>query len=115
MENKEVTKKPVKKGRNLGIVSIIIGIISIPLFCVYYIGPIVAVIGTILAIASIPTTSEGRKEVSWASSIGLAINLISLMGGFALMVIIWYGEGTSTPEVETTAINTLYNIFRLYR
>ena len=111
----EKAKKTVKKGRNLGIVSIIIGVISIPMFCIYYIGPVIAVIGTILAIISIPTTSEGRKEVSWASSIGLAINLLSLMGGLAIMGIIWYGGKQQMLETETTALFNLYNIFNLYR
>lgn len=108
-------KKPVKKGRNIGIVSIIIGVISIPLFCVYYIGPVLAILGTILALISIPSTSEGRKEVSWASNIGLAINLLSLLGGLAIMGIIWYGEKQKLTEAETSMMVNLYNIFKLYR
>ncbi len=116
--NQIENKQPVKKGRNLGIVSLIIGIISLPLFFVYFIGPVIAVIGTILAIISIPSTSEGRKDVSWVSSIALAVNIFSVLGGLSLMIIIWYQEKSGYSEVETTAVNIFrhfYNIVRMYR
>lgn len=90
-ENKiEETKKVKKKGKNLGIVALIVGIASYPLFFFNYVGLLVAVVGTILSLVSIPSTSEGRKEVSLVSNIALAVNLLSLMGGFTIMVIIWY-------------------------
>jgi len=90
-ENKmEDTKKVRKKGRNLAIVALIVGIASYPLFCFNYVGLIVAVVGTILSLVSIPNTLEGRKEVSLVSNIALAVNLVSLMGGFTIMLIIWY-------------------------
>ncbi|MBQ4069252.1 MAG: hypothetical protein IJC76_08375 [Lachnospiraceae bacterium] len=90
-ENKiEDTKKVRKKGRNLAIVALIVGIASYPLFCFNYVGLIVAVVGTILSLVSIPNTLEGRKDVSLVSNIALAVNLVSLMGGFTIMLIIWY-------------------------
>ena len=86
-ENKP--KKVKKKGRKLAVVALIIGIASFPLFFVDYIGLLVAVVGTILSLVSIPSTSEGRKEVSLVSNIALAVNLLSLMGGFTILIIIW--------------------------
>ncbi len=88
VENKP--KRVKKKGRKLAVVALIIGIASYPLFFVKFTGLLVAVVGTILSLVSIPSTSEGRKEVSLISNIALAVNLLSLMGGFTILIIIWY-------------------------
>lgn len=111
----EENKKVKKKGRVLGTVALIIGIISIPLFFVYYIGLVVAVVGTILSLVSIPSTSEGRKDVSWISTIALAVNLLSLMGGFTILIIIWFSMKQELDRAEVESMINLYNIFRMLR
>lgn len=111
----EENKKIKKKGRTLGTVALIIGIISIPLFFVYYIGLVVAVVGTILSLISIPSTSEGRKDVSWISTIALAVNLLSLMGGFTILIILWFSMKQELDRTEVESMINLYNIFRMLR
>lgn len=111
----EEKKKVRKKGRNLAIVALIIGIISIPMFCVYYIGLLLAVLGTMLSLISIPSTSEGRKDVSWVSTIALAVNMLSLMGGFTILIIIWFSMKRELDGTEAASMVNLYNMFRMLR
>lgn len=93
---------PPKEKKGLAIVSLVLGIVSICLSCVFYIGIPCAIVGLILGIICIAKKKSGRGQAIAGiicSSIGLLIGIGIVVATFAIYGSIAEYYGLSVPQL----------------
>lgn len=95
----------MQKKSVLAIVGLILGLVSFPLLCLWYMGIFTGIVGLVCTLVSKP---DGDKY----SGIGVAaliINLMVIALGFTMMIVVWAGLKMSYEEESVM----LYHITRL--
>lgn len=85
----DIEKAAPKKKQNLVLATIglILGIISIPLICVWFIGILTGAIGVILCLLSRPKDCE--EQYSAIASAGIVIGILAVVGGLFFLILSW--------------------------
>ena len=88
----------VNKANGLAIASMILGILSIPMVCCYWIGGVLGILAIVFAIVSKPKSGFKANKMDGMAIAGLVLGILSLV--FCVIYLLIVGLGIYTVQTD---------------